>query len=379
MPNKSAVLPPQVILSQSTLYASQGNIYALEASSGAIRQSYPIQGLAFPTIGNDTTLYLNVCRHPDYQIKALRGDDGTLLWSYKVEEGRLTGAPVIAEEIVYSIIEKAIYALQAQDGIFLWRATLDTDPEVPAFLGPIIFAPPTIWNGIAYLVPGVNSPEQPFLYAFQAKNGTLLWKKQIARTTFFPLTILDGVIYLSTHLGCAALRASDGSAIWQDETEMMTRSLAVVANGMVYNSAVKYYHVLAGYGRMEQQSQGFLYARRASDGATIWKQQVGNATSEGYMTTPVVIEDAIYTGANDGQLYAFQARDGVPLWHSQIKDISLSSPTGANGVVYVGGDDGCVYAFRASDGTLLWKTFVSTAITGASSITMEDATLTDFQ
>ena len=74
MPTTSTVLPPHLSFSQSTVYASQGSVYALEASSVPLRQQYATSGLAYPTVINDV-LYLNVSRHPDYLIQALRGDE----------------------------------------------------------------------------------------------------------------------------------------------------------------------------------------------------------------------------------------------------------------------------------------------------------------
>jgi hypothetical protein len=78
MPTTSTVLPPSIVFSQSTVYAIEEDVYALEASSGTLRHRYPINGLAYPTVVNDV-LYLNVSRHPDYLIQALRGYDGVPL------------------------------------------------------------------------------------------------------------------------------------------------------------------------------------------------------------------------------------------------------------------------------------------------------------
>ena len=74
MQSTNRYLPPQLQLDGSTLYASQGSIYALEVTSGLIRQSYSISGIAFPTIGV-------VCVGAnDGYVYALRASDGMLMW-----------------------------------------------------------------------------------------------------------------------------------------------------------------------------------------------------------------------------------------------------------------------------------------------------------
>jgi outer membrane protein assembly factor BamB len=370
MPPTSTVLPPHLVLSPSMLYASQGSIYALDASSGAVLQKYATKGLAYPTAVDDT-LYLTVSCHPDYFVQALQGSDGSLRWSYQVEGRLASDAPVIMDGVVYvSLVEGMIYALHAHDGSLLWRAPIDLGSDVPSFLGPIVFASPTVVDQVVYCAPAVNVPLTPFVYAFQAKDGTLLWKAQITGSTTFPLAVVDGVIYLSTHRGCSVLRASDGSAIWEQETRGHPCSPPVVMNGSVYLSHVEDKHNVLSFAPSEprQWQAAFLCALDASDGSLLWEHQLGITTGTGHPTSPLVTPDGIYIGTNEGALAAFQTGDGVPRWQYQTGGALLSSPTGANGVVYVSANDGAVSALRASDGALLWQTFVSVAVTAVSSV-----------
>ncbi len=364
MQTRSTVLPPGIVHSQARVYANQGDIYALEASSGTLLQSYSIQGLGHPTVVNDV-LYINVSRHPDYTIQALRSSDGAPLWSYKVE-GRLSGAPIVAGGVVFiSITEGTIYALQASDGKLLWQYTIDLGPGVPSFLGPILFASPTVAGKVVYISPAVNSPLKPFVYALQAKDGALLWKSQISDSTSFPLIFADGVIYISTHSNFSALHASDGSPIWQHEISDQTRSSPVVLDGIVYISLSQFKHEVLSFESM--QYKAFLCALRASDGSLLWQQQLGVATGASNPTIPAATHGAVYVGADDGYLYALRTADGSPLWQYKTGGTLLSSPILVHDIVYVGSNDGYVYALSADDGALLWQTFVSVAVTATAS------------
>lgn len=88
-----SVLAPGIFLSRSTLYANQKDIYALNTGTGAVEQSYSVQGLACATVV-DETIYLNESCPPDYIVRALHASDGSTLWSYRVE-GAFSDAPVI--------------------------------------------------------------------------------------------------------------------------------------------------------------------------------------------------------------------------------------------------------------------------------------------
>ena len=357
----SAVLPPDIVLSPSTVYASQGSVYALEASSGTLGQRYPINGLACPTLVNDV-LYMNVSHHPDSMIQALHRDDGAPLWSYRVD-GRLADAPVIANGVVYtSVAEGTIYALQASDGTLLWRSTIDLGPDVPSFLGPIVFASPTVVEKVLYLAPAVNPPLQPFVYAFHTKDGTLLWRAPLDNSTTFPLTVVNGVLYLSTHSSCLALRASDGSSLWQYEINAWVCSSPVVVDGVLCISLSTLRQAFE-LGQLRHRHEAFICMLQASDGSLLWQQQLGSTTGAEYPTAPVAAHGTIYIGANDGYLYALRAGDGTLLWSYKTNATGLSSPKVAGGVLYVGANDGCVYALHAADGVLLWRTFVSASVT----------------
>src|SRR5260370_3044550 len=99
MQTRSTVLPPGIVYSQARVYANQGDIYALEASSGTLLQSYSIQGLGHPTAVNDI-LYINVSRHPDYTIQPLRSIHGPPLCSYNIN-GRLPCTPIFSAPVFF--------------------------------------------------------------------------------------------------------------------------------------------------------------------------------------------------------------------------------------------------------------------------------------
>jgi outer membrane protein assembly factor BamB len=243
----------------------------------------------------------------------------------------------------------------------------------------MVFAPPLVMQGTVYLAPVVNAPWTSSLYALRASDGTLLWQAPIPEASVFPLAVADNVLYLSTSRGCLAVRPSDGTVLWQQELGAARQicSPPLVLGGKVYLSGSE--------GRVEFPSEEsgeahhklhpFLCALQASDGALLWQQPLKNAPSATQPTEVILLDGRLYVGTDDGGLGAYRAEDGTPLWRYQTQGTLLSSPTGAGGKVYVGASDGCVYALGAEEGTLLWQTFVSTAATLVQSISIQGTSL----
>ncbi|MDQ6660421.1 MAG: PQQ-binding-like beta-propeller repeat protein [Chloroflexota bacterium] len=359
----SAVLPPRVVLSGATVYATQGSVYALQADTGVLHQRYQIQGAAYPTV-MENVMYVNVNYLFDHTLQALHLRDGSLLWSYQAE-GSLSYAPIVLEDIIYSSSRGIIFALHVQDGSLLWQYTVNS--KFSAF--------PTIVEKVVYVSPSVNPPLTPSVYALHSRNGTLLWQTPISNSTSFPRTVRGGVMYISTYKECSALSTRDGSSIREHKITGRICSPPIVENGTIYISLVTSRDNVSFFASnqpdpMEPQEDIFIYALRADDGSLLWKQQIGSNTGAGDPTTPAVTHDAVYVGADDGFLYALRTDDDTPLWSYKTGGTLLSSPIVANRVVYVGANDGYVYALRASDGVLLWQTFVSVAVTAASSISI---------
>lgn len=359
MQTMSAVLPPSIVHSPTTVYAAQGDIYALEVNSGILQQHYHIQGLAKPTIVNDV-LYVNVNNLSNNTIQALQGSSGVPLWSYEIE-GRPSGSPTIEDEIVYtSTAEGSVYALQASDGTLLWRYEV----------GPVLFASPTVIDGIVYVSPAIHYPSKPCVYALQAKDGALLWHAQISDSTSFPLIVMDEVIYISTYSGCFAYRTRDLSPMWQYKTKGQPCSSPVVMNEILYISLSELTQDSSSFasGPIRHRQEASISALRAGIGSFLWRQPLGVDTGATCPTSLVGVSGIIYVGTDDGYLTALQANDGILIWRYKTGGTWLSSAIVAKGVVYVGANDGYVYAFSADNGSLLWRTFTSISVAAVSSI-----------
>jgi len=120
---------------------------------------------------------------------------------------------------------------------------------------------------------------------------------------------------------------------------------------------------------------GNVYAVDATDGHQIWKHKTGGPVP----STPAVEGETLYVGSYDGKFHALDTRTGATRWKfstegerrfeakglhgnqpknqtmADVFDIFLSSPVVARGTVYFGSGDGNVYALDAVSGVLKWK------------------------
>jgi hypothetical protein len=152
-----------------------GSIYALNASTGALLWSYDAAGSSSPAVANGV-VYVG--------SSALNASTGALLWSYPIRSG-VDSSPAVANGVVYVGSEdNNVYALNASTGAKLWSYTT----------GNQVNSSPAVANGVVYV--GSNDGN---VYALNASTGAKLWSYAIQITNFdispSPV-IVDGVVYI---------------------------------------------------------------------------------------------------------------------------------------------------------------------------------------
>jgi outer membrane protein assembly factor BamB len=161
----------------------------------------------------------------------------------------------------------------------------------------------------------------------------------------------DGNIY--------AVDSETGRQIWKRTTGGPVPCTPAVANGLVYAGSY----------------DGKFYALNAKTGAIKWKFATeGERRFEAkgihglqpktqtiadqfdvFLSSPVVVQGAVYFGSGDGNLYALDAATGDLKWKFKTGDVIHASPAYADGVLFVGSWDSYFYAVDAATGKEKWK------------------------
>jgi outer membrane protein assembly factor BamB len=161
----------------------------------------------------------------------------------------------------------------------------------------------------------------------------------------------DGNIY--------AVDSETGRQLWKRTTGGPVPCTPAVANGTVYAGSY----------------DGKFYALNAQTGAIKWKfategerrfeakgihgLQPKNQTIpdqfDVFLSSPVVVQGAVYFGSGDGNLYALDATTGELKWKFKTGDVIHASPAYADGVLFVGSWDSYFYAVDATTGKEKWR------------------------
>jgi outer membrane protein assembly factor BamB len=341
---------------------------ALFASHGG-RPSTTVPVTLSPTLSPalaTRTVYVGV----NGSVLALRASDGHQLWHSQ----RLSGdsdAPslAVADGVVYAVEQATVTALRTSDGSVLWAAAIPTGVYVL-----------TVADGVVYVAPWLQSIEslgQHFataqdrphpVYALRASDGRELWTFHAADIIVGAPAAANGVVYVATMTQLDALKAADGSILWQSPlgvsaTQTGQAPLIVGTAGISVSGA--YVYVNARMSTLpnpdpNQTSGSELWILRASDGEHMIRQE---STGLGFVLQafpPVVSNGVVYTQHPDG-LVAYSAD---PTVHSLVRLYHLPAAAPARYVagpallgeaLYANGDLGYLCAFRASDASSLWQ------------------------
>ena len=98
-------------------------------------------------------------------------------------------------------------------------------------------------------------------------------------------------------------------------------------------------------------NDGLFRAIDLNSGEIKWKADLTRET----LSTPAVVDGRVYTAALDGNVYCFDAETGKEIWKTATDNAILASPLVADGTVYIGSGDFNMYAMSADTGEILWK------------------------
>lgn len=286
---------------------STDGIYALDARSGSLRWHLLLGNNAAgsPLVVANGLVYYSGAN--DGYLYAFNAATGAVGWRYPLEQPAFLAVADGALSI--SAIdpvtnETDLYALNASKGTLLWRVPIASQ-GLPNIM-------PVVANGVifftasgAYVQDGVAG-EYSLAYAFRAKDGKRLWRSQnfpLPLTT--PPAVANGRLYIGTTKGVYALKASDGSLLWQYDAGGQVYAPLQVADGVIY----------AGVFRKTASASGVMLALNASDASVRWQTQIAGYV--GAYQQYAVLNGTLYVTAG-GYAYALNTANGSTRWRSKF-------------------------------------------------------------
>jgi outer membrane protein assembly factor BamB len=308
-------------LVDGVLYAG-GNFkfFAVDARSGKTLWTSFLTGPvnSSPAVADDL-LFLGLL---DGRVIALNRHSGELKWQFQTGN-YIIGSPTVADGLLYiGSADWNIYALDAKLGTLVWKATTQgTVIQAPAVQDKIVYA----------------GSEAKKLYSWSAQTGAL-------RLEFFlPSKIIDTPVVSPKGVYSAL---SDGRLV----------SVNPKARQYPWSHPLKVTW-------MQLWLLGFPVPTPSLQAGTQWgtfpKMRRGR-----FVSAPVVADDRLYLGDNQGRFYALDVHKGTPVWMIDLGDGVATAPLLLGETVYFGTKGGVLYGLNRQDGSLRWKFSLGSPLRG---------------
>jgi outer membrane protein assembly factor BamB len=291
-----------------------GNIYALDAATGALRWKIDTKSsvVSRPAVVGGTVY---VGGENNY-VYALNAASGAVRWKYNTGQTVDSGPAVTGGVVYVGNDNDEVFALNAATGTVKWP-----QPN----LGDNVTTNPVVSGGIVYV-----GCDDHFVYALNADTGAIRWSRRTGGQVNSSPALSGGTLYVGSDDGKVyALNAATGAVEWTRPTAGKVDSGPAVSGGTVY---------VGGGDR--------VYALDAATGAVQWTRATGGVVT----SSPALSDGIVYVGSNDGYVYAIDAATGAIRWREQTGGVVNSSPVVSGGRVYIGTDNDAVYAFNAATG-----------------------------
>lgn len=188
----------------------------------------------------------------------------------------------------------------------------------------------------------------------------LKWKFPTGNRVVGSPVLNDNVIYFGSDDGNVyAVDAESGRQLWRTATRGPVPCTPAIANGTVYVNSY----------------DGKFYALDARTGAVKWKFTTGGERrfeAKGlhgmqpktqtfadpfdiFLSSPTVVDGAVYFGSGDSHVYSLDAATGALRWKFKTGDVVHASPAVVDGVVFIGSWDSYFYALEAKTGKEKWR------------------------
>ncbi len=290
---------------------SNDHLWALDASTGAVRWTFPTGGPVDSTPAVSAGAVFVTSYFGD--LFAVDAGTGAELWSHPIGNYAFS-SPAVADGVVYvgGGDDESLHALDAATGAELWSFNT----------GSYVGSSPAVAHGVVY----VGSLDHN-VYAVDAETGTELWRYLTGDSVYSSPAVVDGVVYIgSDDHNVYALDAATGTELWMRATADMVNATPAVASGVVYVSS----------------DDNNVYALDAATGSELWSVDIGWSNLP---SSPTVANGVVYVGGWKGGagLYAVDAATGAQLFRYSKPGWVGASPTVVDGRVYVSASNQTLY------------------------------------
>ena len=245
------------------------------------------------------------------------GGSPTQLWTASIDgsspQARLAASPVVAGGKLFVTDAGAhVIAFDAASGSKLWQTNLPAEGKGN---GRSLFG-----GGVSVVGDRVfASTGLGDVFALNANDGAILWKKHLAGPLRGAPTLENGHVYvMGQDNQIFALNQSDGETQWTDSGTLQVTGIFGVAAPAAAQGTV-----VAGY------SSGEINAYRYENGRTLWGDALSRTSISTAVATltdidadPVIDRGRVFAIGQGGRMASYELTSGQRLWEINIAGIS---------------------------------------------------------
>lgn len=169
-------------------------------------------------------------------------------------------------------------------------------------------------------------------FTYDLRTARKLDDFKVSAVSAPPRALNDSTILIGTWHGFLLCISKTGREIWRTECEGPIMSAPAIIDSVIYVTS----------GRS-------LFAVRANDGSKIWEHSLGGA-----IAGVAVVDGRAYLGAADSFATAIRTSDGEPAWKTHILGGVFAAPAIGDELVYFTDNSGMLSALDKSNGKILW-------------------------
>jgi outer membrane protein assembly factor BamB len=194
-------------------------------------------------------------------------------------------------------------------------------------------------------------------------TGRLIWEAETdVHFSAGPGLGVGTVILGSSDAEVVALNSENGEQLWKSVVSSEVLSVPVIANGIV----------------VVRTTDGEIIALNEKNGGKLWNyEHNAPALSVRGIGAPIVVEDNVIEGYDNGKLMALRLTDGKYVWETSVAipkgrseverlvDLDVD-PIEVGGIIYIASYHGGAAAISELDGDVLWRNEAVSSYTGLS-------------
>jgi outer membrane protein assembly factor BamB len=235
-----------------------------------------------------------------------------------------------------------VQARDASSGKLLWEVNIEDEAENEVHFS----SGPGL--GAVSLILGTNNAE---VIALSNENGSVLWKTSVTSEVLAVPVVATGIVIVrTTDGGVIALNEKSGQKMWSYESNVPTLTVRGSGKPLIIEDTL-----ILGY------DNGKLMALRLDDGKYVWESSVsipkGRSEVERLVDIdiePIEARGVIYTASYSGGTAAVSILDGDVLWRNE----DVSSYTGMSqdmDHLYITNSDSHVLQLDKRSSSALWE------------------------